>query len=156
MDANNDKADVVIPPPIAWVLAFAIGLGADWLAPLPFVPVAVPHIWIGAAIFAVGFVLAISAIGTLRKAGTRVEPYKPTTVIVVEGPFRYTRNPIYVGMLLGQVGFSIGFDSLWLLITLLPFYLVIRYGVIAREEAYLERKFGAEYLGYKSRIRRWL
>jgi protein-S-isoprenylcysteine O-methyltransferase Ste14 len=107
-------------------------------------------------VFAGGFLLAIWAIVRIRKAGTRVETDKPTTTIVTSGPFRFTRNPIYTGMFLGQTGFAIGFDDLWFLATLVPFYLVIRYGVIAREEAYLERKFGAVYLNYKSRVRRWL
>jgi hypothetical protein len=70
--------------------------------------------------------------------------------------FRFTRNPIYIGMFLGQTGLGIGFDSLWVLAMLVPFCLVIRYGVVAREEAYLERKFGAVYLDYKSGVRRWL
>ena len=61
-----------------------------------------------------------------------------------------------MGMFLGQSGLAIGFDTLWVLATLVPFYLVIRYGVIAREEAYLQRKFGILYLDYKSRVRRWL
>ena len=96
------------------------------------------------------------AIVTIRKAGTRVETYKPTTAIVVNGPYRFTRNPIYLGMVLGQIGVAVAFDSLWILATLVLFYLVIRYGVIAREEAYLERRFDDLYLGYKSRVRRWL
>jgi protein-S-isoprenylcysteine O-methyltransferase Ste14 len=128
----------------------------DWLYPLPFLPMAVPRAWLGGGVFAVGFMLAVWAVVTFRKAGTRVETHKPTTKIVADGPYRFTRNPIYIGMFLGQIGLAIGFDSLWVLGTLVPFYLVIRYGVIAREEAYLERKFGAVYLGYKSRVRRWL
>ena len=132
------------------------GLGLDWVYPLPFVPASVPTAWVGAAIFALGFVLAISAIATIRKAGSNVETVKPTTTIITSGPYGFTRNPIYLGMFLGLVGLAVGFNSLWLLATLVPFYLVIRYGVVAREEAYLERKFGAVYLGYKSRVRRWL
>ena len=89
-------------------------------------------------------------------AGTRVETNRPTTTIVANGPFRFTRNPIYIGKLLGQVGLAIGFDNFWMLAMLVPFYLVIRYGVIAREEVYLDHKFAAAYLGYKSRVRRWL
>jgi protein-S-isoprenylcysteine O-methyltransferase Ste14 len=85
-----------------------------------------------------------------------VETNKPTTTIVANGPYGVTRNPIYIGMFLEQTGLAIGFDNLWILATLVSFYLVIRYGVIAREEVYLERKFGAVYLGYKSRVRRWL
>lgn len=115
-----------------------------------------PHRWLGGAVLAAAFALAIWAIATIRGAGTRVETYKPTTAIVTTGPYRFTRNPIYLGMLLGLIGLAIGFDSLWILAMLVPFFVVIRYGVVAREEAYLERKFSAVYLGYKSRVRRWL
>jgi protein-S-isoprenylcysteine O-methyltransferase Ste14 len=69
----------------------------------------------------------------MRKAGTRVETNKPTTTIVANGPYGPTRNPIYIGVFLGQTGLAIGFDNLWILTTPVPFYLVIRYGVIARE-----------------------
>jgi protein-S-isoprenylcysteine O-methyltransferase Ste14 len=151
-----DNANVLIHPPIAWALAIVAGLGVGWLLPLPFVPTPIPHAWVGSGLFAVGFALAIWAIVTMRQTGTRVETNKPTTTIVANGPYGLTRNPIYIGMFLGQSGLAIGFDDLWLLAMLVPFYLVIRYGVIAREEAYLDRKFGAIYLGYKSRVRRWL
>jgi protein-S-isoprenylcysteine O-methyltransferase Ste14 len=151
-----DNANAIIRPPIAWVIAFAIGLGLDWLYPLPFVPASVPRIWIGGAVFAVGLVIAIWAIVTIRGAGTSVETVKPTTAIVSSGPYRFTRNPIYLGMLLGQTGFAIGFDSVWLLVTLVVFFFVLRYGVVAREEAYLERKFGRTYLEYKDSVRRWV
>ena len=156
MSETIDRPNVVIHPPVAWALAFVVGLGVDWLYPLQFVPTTVPRAWVGGGVFAVGFVLAIWAMVTIRKAGTRVETNKPTTAIVANGPYRVTRNPIYIGMFLGLAGLAFGFDNLWVLATLVPFYLVIRYGVIAREEAYLERKFGAVYLGYKSRVRRWL
>ena len=156
MKETTDSSNAVVRPPIAWALAFVAGLGADWLYPLRFIPVSIPGAWLGSVVFAVGFALAIWAIVAIRKAGTRVETNKPTTTIVANGPYRFTRNPIYVGMLLGQAGLAVGFDSLWILATLVPFYLVIRYGVIAREEAYLERKFGELYVSYKSRVRRWL
>jgi protein-S-isoprenylcysteine O-methyltransferase Ste14 len=156
MSETLDRSNVVIRPPAAWALAVVAGLGADWLYPLPFISIAVPRAWVGGGVFVVGLALVLWAFVTFRKAGTRVETYRPTTTIVAKGPYRFTRNPIYIGMFLGQIGLAIGFDALWVLATLVPFYLVIRYGVIAREEAYLERKFGAVYLGYKSRIRRWL
>jgi protein-S-isoprenylcysteine O-methyltransferase Ste14 len=156
MSETADTANVIVLPPIAWALAFVAGLGAGWLYPLPFVPTSVPRVWAGGCVFAVGLALAIWAVVTFRKAGTRVEPNKPTTTIVENGPFRFTRNPIYIGMFLGQTGLAICFDNLWVLAMLVPFFLVIRYGVVAREEAYLDRKFGSAYLGYKSRVRRWL
>lgn len=80
-------------------------------------------------------------------ADSRVETNMPTTAIVTSGPYRSTRNPIYLAMLLGQIGLAVGFDNLWILATMVPFYLLIRYGVIAREEAYLERKLAKRMLG---------
>jgi protein-S-isoprenylcysteine O-methyltransferase Ste14 len=156
MSQDKDTPNAVVRPPVAWIFALVAGVAADRFHPLRFVPASVPGAWIGGAIFAIAFALAIWAIVTIRKAGTQVETYKPTTTIVVDGPYRFTRNPIYLGMVLGQIGVAVAFDSLWILATLVLFYLVIRYGVIAREEAYLEHKFGDVYLGYKSRVRRWL
>jgi protein-S-isoprenylcysteine O-methyltransferase Ste14 len=106
------------------------------------------------------FVLALAlfawAIVTITKAGSNVPTSLPTTTVVETGPYRFTRNPIYLGMFLGLIGLAIAFNRLWLLLTLVPFALVIRYGVIAREEAYLDRKFGDIYRRYRARVRRWL
>ena len=101
-----------------------------------------------------------SQIGTLcahlGNAGSNVPTNQPTTTVVESGPYRFTRNPIYLGMFLGLIGLAIAFDNLWLLAMLVPFALVIRYGVEACEEAYLERKFGNVYRGYLSGVQRWL
>ena len=156
MRQDLDTSNAAVRPPFAWLLALASGIAADRLYRLPFVPASVPRAWAGVAIFAIAFALGIWAIVTIRQAGTQVETWKPTTAIVASGPYRFTRNPIYLGMMLALVGLAVILDSLWLLAMLVPFYLVIRYGVVAREEAYLERKFGDVYLGYKSRVRRWL
>jgi protein-S-isoprenylcysteine O-methyltransferase Ste14 len=145
MTETVDTANAIIRPPIAWGLAIAAGLGAGWLYPLPFVPPFFPCILVGSGVFSVGFALAIWAIVTIRRAGTQIETDKPTTMIVANGPYRVTRNPVYLGMFLGQAGSAIGFNNLWLLAMLAPFYLVMRYGVVAREETYLDRKFGAVY-----------
>jgi protein-S-isoprenylcysteine O-methyltransferase Ste14 len=133
-----------------------VALGLDRLYPLPFVPAFLPARWLGVIVFAVAFGFAGWAIATIRISGTAVETVNPTTMIVTYGPYEYSRNPIYLGMLIGQIGLAIGLNSLWMIATLIPFYFVLRYGVIAREEAYLERKFGGVYLDYKSRVRRWL
>src|ERR1700680_706688 len=129
MSQDTDNSNAMMHPPIAWALAFVAGLGVDWLYPLQFVPASVSRARVGGAIFAIGFALAIGAIITIRKAGTRVETHKPTTTIVANGPYRFTRNPIYIGMFLGQIGLAIGLDNLWLLVMLVPLCLVIRYGV---------------------------
>jgi protein-S-isoprenylcysteine O-methyltransferase Ste14 len=107
-------------------------------------------------VIALALALFAWAIVTVTRAGSNVPTSLPTTTIVESGPYRFTRNPIYLGMFLGLIGLAIAFDDLWLLVMLVPFALGIRYGVVAREEAYLERKFGDVYRGYRSRVRRWL
>jgi len=151
-----DTAHVVVPPPLAWGLAVLAGLALDWLVPLPFLPASLPAAWLGAIVFVLGPLLLAWAFVTMTRAGSNVPTHLPSTTIVDSGPYRFTRNPIYLGMFLGLTGLAIAFDSLWLLVTLVPFALVIRYGVVAREEAYLERKFGEVYRSYRARVRRWL
>jgi protein-S-isoprenylcysteine O-methyltransferase Ste14 len=156
MAETVDRPNVLFPPPIAWALAIVVGLGVGRLYPAPFVPTIIAHAWIGLVVFALAVALAVWAMMTIRRAGTQFDVRKPTTAVVEIGPYSATRNPIYLGMFLGQTGIAIGFDNFWVLAMLAPFYFVIRYGVVAREEAYLERKFGAIYRDYKSRVRRWL
>ena len=156
MSDMADTAQVIIRPPLAWALAIIAGFALNWLMPLPFVPAAAPAGWLGGAVFVVALALAAWAITTITRAGSNVPTNMPTTSIVDTGPYRFTRNPIYLGMMLELVGLAIAFDSLWLLLTLVPFALVIRYGVVAREEAYLERKFGELYRRYRALVRRWL
>jgi protein-S-isoprenylcysteine O-methyltransferase Ste14 len=156
MDDTADTAQVIIRPPLAWGLAVIAALALDWLVPLPFLPAGVPAGWLGAMVFVLALALFAWAIVTVTRAGSNVPTNRPTTSIVESGPYRFTRNPIYLGMFLGLIGLAIAFDTLWLLLMLVPFALVIRYGVVAREEAYLERKFGDVYRGYRSRVRRWL
>jgi len=156
MDDRADTAQVIVRPPLAWGLAVIAGLALDWLVPLRFLPAGLPARVIGAIVFVVALALFAWAIVTITRAGSNVPGNRPTTTIVASGPYRFTRNPIYLGMFLGLIGLAIAFDTLWLLLMLVPFALVIRYGVVAREEAYLERKFGDVYRGYRARVRRWL
>jgi protein-S-isoprenylcysteine O-methyltransferase Ste14 len=156
MANTTDSANVVIRPPIAWAVAVLAGLALNQLMPLPFVPAVEPAGCVGAMVFALALALLAWAIATITRAGSNVPTNRPTTTIVETGPYRFTRNPIYLSMMLGLIGLAIALNSLWLLLTLIPFALVIRYGVIAREEAYLERKFGDVYSRYRARVRRWL
>jgi protein-S-isoprenylcysteine O-methyltransferase Ste14 len=151
-----DTAKVLVRPPIAWLVAVLAGFALDWLRPLPFVPAALPAHWPGAIVFALALALFAWAVATMIRAGSNVPTSKPTTTIVESGPYRLTRNPIYLAMVLALLGLAIAFNSLWLLLALAIFAPVIRYGVIAREEAYLERKFGEVYRVYRGRVRRWL
>jgi protein-S-isoprenylcysteine O-methyltransferase Ste14 len=156
MNGIHDSSNAVVRPPLALALAVLGGLVTERLISLPFLPESVSESGAGIAVLALGLALGAWAITILRRAGTRVETTKPTTTIVTTGPYRLTRNPIYVGMVVILIGLAIALNTAWLLVALVPFYLIIRYGVIAREEAYLERKFGDMYLSYKSRVRRWI
>jgi protein-S-isoprenylcysteine O-methyltransferase Ste14 len=156
MADTTDTANVIIRPPIAWAVAVLAGLALNWLMPLPFVPAAVPAGWLGAIVFAIALALVVWAIATITWAGSNVPTNRPTTTVVDTGPYRFTRNPIYLGMVLGLISLAIAFNSLWLLLTLAPFALVVRYGIVIREEAYLDRKFGDVYRRYRARVRRWL
>ena len=156
MADTADTAHVIIRPPLAWGLAVLAGLALNSAVPWPFLPADVPARWLGASAFVLALALFAWAIVTMTKAGSNVPTNRPTTTIVESGPYRFTRNPIYLAMILGLTGLAIAFDNLWLLVMLLPFALIIRYGVVAREEAYLDRKFGEVYRGYRSRVRRWL
>ena len=155
MDDTADTAQVIIHPPVAWGLAVIAGLALNRLVRLPFLPTDLPAGWLGAMVFVLGLALGICSIVTIVRAGSNIPTNRPTTTIVQSGPYRFTRNPIYLGMFLGQIGLAITFDDLWLLMMLVPFALVIRYGVVAREEAYLTRKFGDAHRGYCSHVRRW-
>ena len=151
-----DTARVIVRPPLAWGLAVIVGLGLGWLAPAALLPAAAPAGWLGTAVFGLALALFAWAIVTMTRAGSNVPTNRPTTTIVERGPYRLTRNPIYLAMFLALIGLAISLNDLWLLVVLVPFALVIRYGVVAREEAYLERRFGDVYRGYRTRVRRWL
>jgi protein-S-isoprenylcysteine O-methyltransferase Ste14 len=156
MDDTPDTAQVIVRPPLAWGFAIIAGLALNWLVPLVFLPAGLPAGWLGAIAFILALGLFAWAIVTITRAGSNVPTNRPTTAIVESGPYRFTRNPIYLSMFLALIGLGIVFDNLWLVVMMVLFAIVIRYGVVAREEAYLERKFGDVYRGYRLRTRRWL
>ena len=156
MTAEPDSANAAIRPPIALVLTIVAALVAERIISLPLFAASAFVRGLGALLLSLGLALAIWAIVTFRRSGTAVQTSKPTSLIVENGPYRLTRNPIYLGMLALMIGLALSAGTAWLLLVMIPFYAVIRLGVIAREEAYLERKFGAAYRDYKSRVRRWL
>src|SRR5260221_12307596 len=107
MSQDTDTPNAAVRPPVAWLLALAAGVAADQLYPLRFVSASVPGAWIGGAIFAIAFALAIWAIVTIRNAGTQVESLKPTNTIVANRPYPLTRNPNYIAIGLGLVRLSL-------------------------------------------------
>lgn len=156
-DAERDGAAVRFPPPLVYLAALATGvLLQAFVAALPLAIGTGARIGAGLAVAGPGLALIAAALGLFRRTGQDPEPWKPTPEIISTGVYRFTRNPMYVGMTLLQAGIGIGLANAWV-VALAPVSLAIVYAIAVRhEEAYLERKFGAAYLAYKASVRRWL
>jgi protein-S-isoprenylcysteine O-methyltransferase Ste14 len=155
---DTGTAGVIARPPLLFLAALLIGLVLDRLLRLPFpAPGIDPVHWIvGGALILIGLALAAAGIRNFSRAGTPVRSIHPTRALVTTGIHGWTRNPIYLGLFLVYVGTGVAARSPWILILTLPLAITIRYGVVAREEAYLERRFGGAYRDYKARVRRWV
>jgi len=152
-----DVAGVIALPPLIFLGFLAAAVVLEAVVPLPLLAAHVfPRYLSGAALAVGGFVLI--AMGTRRflAAGTNIPPTLPTTALVVDGIYRRTRNPLYLGMTLVYLGLGVAAASLWTIGLVVPLIWVINVGVVAREERYLERKFGDAYRFYKARVRRWI
>ena len=154
MAEEKDVAGVIAPPPIIFLVPLAVGLYEHTSHPVHFAtrPIAIA---LGAIIFVVALPIFIAASKGFKKADTPVVPWEPTRAIIEEWPYSFSRNPIYLSMAMMYVGISLMFNTWWPIFLLPLVLLVIRRGVILREEAYLTRKFGDQYLAYKQRVRRW-
>ena len=150
-----DNPGVVAPPPLIFAGILGVGLLLNRLRPMPFLPRALSKL-LGWPLVAGGFSFGLWGFREMRRAGTNVDPSRPTTAIVERGPYEFTRNPLYVGMAMIYSGISARASALPAAL-LLPVALhIVDRGVIKREERYLEGKFGDEYLRYKGRVRRWI
>jgi protein-S-isoprenylcysteine O-methyltransferase Ste14 len=152
-----DVAGVIALPPLIFLAFLAAAAVLEAVAPLPVLAgYALVRYLAGAALAACGVV--IIAMGTRRflAAGTNIPPTLPTTALVVDGIYRQTRNPLYLGTTLIYLGLGVAAGSLWAIVLVVPLLWVINVGVVAREERYLERKFGDAYRAYKARVRRWI
>lgn len=155
---DTGTAGVIARPPLIFLAALLLGFVWDLLLPLPF-PVPgtdLVHWILGGSLILIGLALAVAGIRNFSRAGTPVRGNKPTRTLVTTGIHGWTRNPIYLGMFLIYGGIGVAAQSPWVLMITLPLAITIRYGVVAREEAYLERRFGQAYRDYKARVRRWL
>jgi len=152
---KKDTPGVVAPPPIIFLCGLALAFALDWIWPVALL-LAVIQYAIGIPLIVLGFSIIVLAFQRFRRAGTHIEPYKPTTAIVTDGLFGVSRNPIYVAMTTIAVGVAIAADNAWVIPMLIPTLVVMRIGVIAREERYLEEKFGDDYRRYKASVRRWI
>lgn len=153
-DAAGDTANRgVLRPPLIYAAAIGLGFLVESVWPMQLVPDA--RLFGGAAMF-IAVTLFLAAVRALRIAGTPVPGDRPTTAIVRSGPYRFSRNPIYLAFSLLQLGIAAWVNSLWLLLTLVPAAALMSRMVIPREERYLERRFPSEYPAYRAAVRRWL
>jgi protein-S-isoprenylcysteine O-methyltransferase Ste14 len=158
LSSDTAVASGIRRPPLLYLACLVLGFALDQLLPLPLSYSEAR--WIcsigGGALILAG--VAIMAVGArnFSRAGTPVPSNQPVRALVTGGIHGWSRNPIYVGMLLLYAGIGTAARSPWVLILALPLIIILRYGVIAREEIYLERRFGNAYRDYKARVRRWL
>jgi len=158
MTDNPDTANIIVPPPLMAAVALVVGLVLDWLAPAYILSLMVAvgvRIAVGLVLMAAGGALGFAAVRVFRKAGTAVRPWKPSSALVTEDVFQWLRNPMYVGLMLMLAGFAVMIASDWTLVMTIVFALVIHFGVVKREERYLEAKFGDPYRAYRKRVRRY-
>src|SRR5499426_161291 len=154
--ASRDVANLgLVRPPLVYLISLVSGFMIHFVVPVSFLPVslAVP---LGVPLVAVAIALFSYSIARFRAARTPVPARKPTTTIVRAGPYRFSRNPIYLAFSLFQLGIALWVNSVWLLATLVGAVALMHYFVIRREEEYLARRFGAQYLDYKASVHRWL
>ncbi len=154
MDEASDHVELILPPPLIFLGHLLSALILQWVVPLPLpwpAPLRVP----GAVLLLGGFALAAAAVREMRKMHTTPDPKQPVTILVTTGPYRFSRNPIYLGFLLIFVGFTLLTGTLWGVL-LSPFLIgTITRSVIRPEENYLQGRFDGQYSIYRTLVRRW-
>jgi len=145
----------VVPPPLIYAAFFLVGLGFQRYVPAARLPVGIGRV-LGAVLVLSWLVLTTWSFRRFWASGTSVVPIRPTTALVTEGPYRLTRNPMYLGLLLLYIGVACWFGLVWPLLLAPVVVWVMGVSVIGREERYLTRKFGDKYRRYQARVRRWL
>jgi protein-S-isoprenylcysteine O-methyltransferase Ste14 len=152
---TTDSPGVIVRPPLLYGTMLIAVVVLRWFWPMPiFRDARAP--WLGLVPLLLGLVIAIPGRRALKAAGTNVNPSLPTTAIVTSGPYRFSRNPLYVGLTLLYCGLTLILNTWWGLILLIPIFIVMHRGVVLREERYLEGKFGDAYRQYCSRVARYL
>lgn len=155
---TKDSPGVFAPPPLIFLSGLIAGGIVQWFYPLNIFSADYRTLSRISGILLVVFGLGIilNAHLKMKKAATNIEPWKPTTAIISDGIYAFSRNPIYLAMVFVYLGASFVINALWCLPFLILVLFIMHYGVILREEIYLEKKFGADYLNYKKKVRRWI
>jgi protein-S-isoprenylcysteine O-methyltransferase Ste14 len=151
----DSKTPRVIPPPVLFLAALCLGVAVQYVKPRALLAHAAVGYAVGGAPISLGLTLSTWMVLHFRRSGTPVSPLLPSRQLVVSGPYRFSRNPDYIGQTVIYVGIALVLNSVWVFLALFPALLLVRYAVIAREERYLRSRFGAEYASYCQRVRRW-
>jgi protein-S-isoprenylcysteine O-methyltransferase Ste14 len=151
---GGSLSGLVLRPPVVFLSAILLGIGLNRVWSLPFVPSTLG--WLGPVLTLCAVLLCVVSVREFRAAGTTVRGTDRTTTIVRTGPYRFSRNPIYVAFMLLMIGLSAWLNNLWLLVTLVPAAVFIGAVVVPREERFLERNLPDQYLSYKASVRRWM
>ncbi|MBW2236970.1 MAG: isoprenylcysteine carboxylmethyltransferase family protein [Deltaproteobacteria bacterium] len=142
----QDHANVLVMPPLLYLGALVFGVAAQWIVR-----------WaVGALLLAGGIAVALAFARAFERSGQDKNPNTPTPAVISGGLYRYSRNPAYVSLTAVLLGLGLLLNNAWILLAAIPVLAILHFGVILREEAYLERTFGDEYLRYKAGVRRWL
>lgn len=153
---SKDRAAVPVPPPVFFFICLGAGFFLEYFFPVHIVNLSrALRIAAGGVFFLISGFLAFSAFKVFAKNKTPFDPSKSTKAIVHEGVFQFTRNPLYLSLLLLLAGFAVLFFSIWLFILIPVLFALLKYLAVLPEEAYLSEKFGQEYSDYKSNVRRW-
>lgn len=152
---EHDHPQVVVIPPLLYAAGFVLGLVAEFVRRTHLAG-SVIRFTLGPVLIILGLIVLFYALRAFQRAGTNIEVYRPATALVVSGPYRYTRNPIYLSMTIAYLGAALLADSAWVLVLVVPMIVIIHVGVILREERYLTATFGKTYQDYMHAVRRWL
>ena len=155
MDKPLDNLGVIAFPPLIWLVNAVISVLLHLFVRLPIMKYSLCLVC-AIVLIILAPTLALSALRTMKAAGTNVHPSKPTLTIVRSGPFRFTRNPMYLALCLVQIALGFFLNDWITLLFVVPLALIFHYGVVLREERYLTAKFGEPYLQYKRGVRRWI
>lgn len=155
LPTSADNPGVAVLPPLVYGAAFIVVLALRWLWPMPIVGHTMA-LCSGLALIVFAVAIAIWGRRTMHAAGTNISPLKPATVVVTTGPFRFSRNPLYLALTILYLGLSLAFNTWWGIVLLVPLLIIMHYGVVLREECYLDQKFGETYRQYRSTVRRYV
>jgi protein-S-isoprenylcysteine O-methyltransferase Ste14 len=157
--SHDDHPDVIMLPPAMALIALVVAIAMEFTGMLSFLPPISAMSWsfyLGVLVLVIALGLGVAASRTFARVGTNLSPHQPSLKLATTGPYRFTRNPIYLGFVLILAGLSLIFSLDWGLILVPVLALALHYGVVIREETYLAAKFGQPYRDFMARTRRWI